>query len=190
MHNIDPNEEMEHKDLEDFNHEDPQDEQLENPDQLREELNSVNEIGELQTQVAELKDKYLRLYAEFDNFRKRSAKERIDLMGTAAKDTLAALLPVLDDFDRAKNASEQPGATEVFPEGVKLVYHKLVNTLQQKGIEPMESNGKEFDPEFHEAITEIPAANKALKGKVVDTVEKGYFLNGKLIRFAKVVVGR
>jgi molecular chaperone GrpE len=144
----------------------------------------------LQAEVVELKDKYLRLLAEFDNYRKRVSREKIEIINTAAQDTLSALLPVLDDFDRAKRIAEQEGSTEPFSEGMQLLYHKLYSVLRQKGLEPMESNGIAFNAEQHEAITEIPAPTEELKGKIVDTIEKGYSLHGKIIRYAKVVVGK
>jgi molecular chaperone GrpE len=144
----------------------------------------------LQAEIAELKDKYLRLLAEFDNYRKRVSREKIELINTAAQDTLSALLPVLDDFDRAKRIADQEGSSEPFSEGMQLLYHKLYSVLRQKGLEPMESNGVAFNAEQHEAITEIPASSEELKGKIVDTIEKGYSLHGKIIRYAKVVVGK
>jgi molecular chaperone GrpE len=149
-----------------------------------------NPIAEMQAQISELKDKYLRLFAEFDNYKKRTSQERLELMKTAARETMTALLPVVDDFERAKKASENPLTGEVFTEGIALVYHKLHQILSARGLTAMESNNQEFNPEMHEAITEIPAPTEALKGKVVDTVEKGYLLNDKIIRYAKVVVGR
>jgi len=144
----------------------------------------------LQKENLELKDKYIRLAAEFDNFKKRSAKERLELISTASKDAIVALLPVLDDFDRAKKIAEDPSTTEQFSEGVTLVYEKLHRSLKNKGLQKMESNGEIFDPEYHEAITEIPAPTEELRGKVIDTIEPGYFLNDKIIRYAKVVVGK
>ncbi len=141
-------------------------------------------------ELAELKDKYIRMMAEFDNYKKRTVRERIDLMNTAAKDTMSAILPVLDDFDRAKKNADDDGSTEVFTEGVNLVYNKLYSVLQQRGLKPMESTGETFDPEFHEALTEIPAPTEEMKGKVIDTIEKGYLLKDKIIRYAKVVVGK
>ena len=146
---------------------------------------------ELETVKAELdesKDKYLRLFAEFDNFKKRSVKERFDLMKTAAQETLTALLPILDDFDRAKKSAET--GAESFSEGVNLVYQKLFTTLEHKGLKAMESTGVDFDPEYHEAITDIPSPSEDMKGKVIDTIEKGYTLNDKIIRYAKVVVAK
>jgi molecular chaperone GrpE len=144
----------------------------------------------LQAEIAELKDKYLRLLAEFDNYRKRVSREKIELINTAAQDTLSALLPVLDDFDRAKRIADREDSSEPFSEGMQLLYHKLYSVLRQKGLEPMESNGVAFNAEQHEAITEIPAPSEELKGKIVDTIEKGYSLHGKIIRYAKVVVGK
>ncbi|MCB0641375.1 MAG: nucleotide exchange factor GrpE [Phaeodactylibacter sp.] len=150
----------------------------------------ASEVETLRQQNAELKDKYLRLYAEFDNYKKRTVKEKIEMMKTAAQDTLSALLPVLDDFDRAKKNADDESTTEVFTEGVQLVYNKLHSILKNKGLEAMKSDGEAFDPELHEAFTEIPAPSDDLKGKIVDTIEKGYLLNDRIIRHAKVVIGK
>lgn len=147
------------------------------------------ELEEKEAALSEAKDKYLRLYAEFENFKKRVIREKVNMMNSAAQSTIAAMLPVLDDFDRAKKNAEDENSAEPFSEGVMLVYHKLHNTLKQKGLEEMESTGEVFDPEFHEAITKIPAPTEEMKGKVIDTVERGYKLNDKIIRHAKVVVG-
>jgi molecular chaperone GrpE len=144
----------------------------------------------LQQELADLRDKYIRLMSDFDNYKKRTSRERIELIGTAAQDTLTALLPVLDDFDRAQNLTDEQKKTDAFQEGIQLVYHKLSNILQQRGLEPMESTGQDFNPDWHEALTEIPAPTEALKGKVVDTIERGYLLKGKIIRYAKVVTGK
>lgn len=155
-----------------------------------EKADNTSETSALQEQVGELKDKYLRLFAEFDNYKKRTNREYLELRNTAAQDTLSALLPVLDDFDRAKANAEKPDSTEPFSEGIHLVYQKLQHVLQNKGLKPMEVQpGDAFDPELHEAITRIPAPTPELKGKIIDTIEKGYFLSDKIIRFAKVVVG-
>jgi len=140
-------------------------------------------------EVKLLNEKYLRLYSDFENFRKRTIKERIDLTNTAGEAFFKAILPVLDDFERAKKSMENSTDIAAIKEGVDLVQHKLKNTLQQKGLEEMVSLEQTFDPEIHEAITQFPAPNDSLKGKVVDELEKGYYLNGKVIRFAKVVVG-
>jgi len=149
----------------------------------------LTEVEKLKAEVAMLNDKYVRLYAEFDNYKRRTTKERIELLQTAGKDVIVSMLTVLDDFERAAKAMET--ATEVAPvkEGIELVHHKLKGLLNQKGLKEMESKGNVFDPELHEAITNIPAPTDKLKGKVVDEVEKGYYLNDKVIRFAKVVVG-
>lgn len=143
----------------------------------------------LKAEVAELNDKYLRLYSEFDNMKRRNAKERIELVQTAGKDILLSLLPVADDFERAMKSIEAGADVEAVKEGVALIHNKFVNVLTQKGLKAVEATGKEFDLDYHEAITKIPAPTEDLKGKVVDEVEKGYTLHDKVIRFAKVVVG-
>jgi len=148
----------------------------------------MQEIETLKAEIEEAKDKYLRLFAEFDNFKKRSVKERFELMKTAAQETITSLLPVLDDFDRAKKSAES--GAESFSEGVSLVYNKLFSTLEHKGLKAMESTGVDFDPEWHEAITDIPAPSEEMKGKIIDTIENGYTLNDKIIRYAKVVVAK
>ncbi len=154
------------------------------------ELTPEERIAELEAELGESKDKYLRVFAEFENFRKRSMKERLDLMKTAAQDTIKELLPVLDDFDRAKSVAEDDSTDEEFSEGIKLVYEKLHKSLERKGLKAMESTGETFDPELHEGITEIPAPTEEMKGRVIDTIEKGYLLNDKIIRYAKVVIGK
>lgn len=148
------------------------------------DTDEVSAVEQLRKQNEELKDKYIRLVAEFENFKKRNFKEKLDMMKSAAQDTMSALLPVLDDFDRAANSPE--GLTE----GIALIHNKLKHAVENKGLKAMESTGEPFDPEFHEAVTEIPAPTEDLKGKVVDTIEKGYQLNDKIIRHAKVVVGK
>jgi molecular chaperone GrpE len=148
------------------------------------------ETEKLQQEAAEWKDKYLRLVAEFDNFRKRNAKERIELIQTAGKDVITSLLDVLDDSERAQKQLETSNDNAAIKEGVLLVFNKLRNILQARGLKPMVSTGQEFNPDLHEAITEIPAPSKQLAGKVMDEVQKGYYLNDKIIRFAKVVVGK
>lgn len=149
-----------------------------------------DEIDELTIQVSESKDKYLRLFAEFDNYKKRTLKEKIDYMKTASSESIKAMLPVLDDFDRAKKSADDDASDEYFTEGVQMIYNKIFNVLKSQGLEAMESNGETFDPEIHEAITEIPAPTDDMKGKIIDTVEKGYTLKEKIIRHAKVVVGK
>lgn len=147
-----------------------------------------DQIETLQQELDEAKDKYLRLFAEFDNFKKRSMKERLDLMNSAAQNTLKTLLPILDDFDRAKKSAES--GVESFSEGVQLVYNKLFSTLEGIGLKAMLSDGEDFDMDYHEAVTEIPAPSEDLKGKIIDTIEKGYTLNDKIIRYAKVIVAK
>ena len=149
----------------------------------------LTETEKLQAEVAELKDKFLRLQAEFDNFRRRTAKERLDLIGTASKDLVSTLIPVLDDFERATKTMETATDMDAIKEGVGLVYSKFYKILEAKGLKPMNSTGQAFNPEIHEAITQIPAPSDDLKGKVVDEVEKGYYLNDTVVRFAKVVIG-
>jgi molecular chaperone GrpE len=143
----------------------------------------------LEKELAEWKDKYLRLFSDFENFRKRQAKERLELIGTASENLMVALLPIIDDFERAMKAFENTDNLEALKEGVQLVFHKLQKTLEQKGLKPMQSIGEPFNPELQEAITQIPVEDESMKGKVIDEVEKGYSLNEKTIRFAKVVIG-
>ncbi len=145
---------------------------------------------ELELEVAQLNDKYLRLYSEFDNYRKRSLKERIELSKSAAAELITALLPVLDDFERALDAMEAGEDKEnANLDGISLIYNKLKNILSQQGLEKMKALGEEFNTDFHEALTKIPAPKPELSGKVLDIIQNGYLLNGKVIRYAKVVVG-
>jgi molecular chaperone GrpE len=139
--------------------------------------------------LAELQDRYLRLSAEYDNFRKRTLKEKIDLQKSANENLLNALLPVADDFDRALQSVHETKEIEAVKEGLNLIYGKFSGFLSQQGIKEIESINKAFDTDLHEAITKIPAPSKKLKGKVVDVVQKGYLLNEKVLRFAKVVIG-
>ncbi len=143
----------------------------------------------LQGENAALNDKYLRLFAEFDNYKRRTQKERVELLQTAGKDVVVSLLPVLDDFERALKATEHATEVGAIRDGIMLVQSKLKSILSQKGLKEMESINTVFDTDIHEAITKIPAPSDDLKGKVVDELEKGYTLNDKVIRFAKVVVG-
>ena len=142
----------------------------------------------LKAELAEAKDKYLRLAAEFDNYKRRTSRERLDLIQTAGREVIAAMLDVLDDSERAAKQLETSNDLTIIKEGVSLVFAKLKNTLLQKGLKAMESHGADFDPELHEAITEIPSTD--MQGKVVDVIQTGYYLNDKLIRHAKVVVGK
>ncbi len=142
----------------------------------------VQEMGE---KLAEMNDKYVRLYSEYENYRKRTNTEKAELIVNGSKDMIKAILPVVDDMERALTAmSDDEGAKE----GVQLIYNKMMNILSQKGLKPMEAKGVKFDENLHEAVTQFPAADEGQKGTVVDVVEKGYFLNDKVLRYAKVVV--
>ena len=166
--------------------------QAEGQDFSTEEKNDTeNEtIEKLKIELSEAKDKYVRLVAEFDNFRKRNAKERIELMQTAGKDVIQSLLVVLDDSNRAQKQMVTASDTDTLKEGFSLVLNKLQNILQQKGLKVMDCLGEPFDADLHDAITEIPAPSEKMVGKIIDVVEDGYYLNDKLIRHAKVVVGK
>ena len=168
--------------------EDPQNEAPQDTDSQTD--NSGSDLDKVKQERDEIRDKYLRMMAEFENFKKRNVRERMELLNTAAQDTLTALLPVIDDFDRALNLPEEQRNSPAFQDGIQLVYQKLTNTLKQRGLEVMDTNGQDFDPELHEALTEIPAPTADLKGKIVDTIERGYTLKGKIIRHAKVVTGK
>lgn len=160
---------------------------------LEDELNKEegnNETEKIREELEAMKDKYLRLVAEFDNFRRRTAKERVELMQTAGKDVLQALLPVLDDTERATKQLKASDDVESIKEGVMLVFSKFQSVLQQQGLKRMESVGQTFDAELHEAITEVPVNEEEKKGKIIDEIEPGYYLNNKIIRHAKVVVGK
>lgn len=157
---------------------------------LKEEVGDESEVDKLKEEIQDQKDKYLRLYAEFDNFKRRSAKERVELMQTAGREVIQSLLDVLDDCDRAEKQLDNAADINLIREGVLLVFNKLRSALQSKGLKAMESIKTPFDVEKHDAITEIPAPTEDLKGKVLDEVQKGYYLGDKLIRHAKVVVGK
>jgi len=143
-------------------------------------------LAKLQDELAESKDKYIRLYAEFENHRRRTSKEKLDMIQAANEQLLKTLLPVVDDFDRAEKSLKE--LAEKDASGVLLIYQKLKKILDQFGVKTMDAQG-DFNPDLHEAITQVPAADESKKGKIVDVVEKGYLLNDKVIRFAKVVVG-
>jgi len=144
----------------------------------------------LRAEVEEHKDKYVRLAAEFDNFRKRSRKEHYELEQTAGKDVIVSLLVVMDDMDRAAKQMETSDDINAIKEGVTLVFNKFRSIMQKRGLSVMEARNTEFNPDLHEAITEVPVPDSAMEGKVIDVIEPGYYLNDKLIRFAKVVLGR
>ncbi|HLG03564.1 MAG TPA: nucleotide exchange factor GrpE [Bacteroidia bacterium] len=146
-------------------------------------------IADLEEQLSAVNDKFLRIYSEFDNFRRRTAKERVEILTMASADVIKSLLPVLDDFERAIINNENSTDITAINEGILLIAQKLGSILSKNGLQPIESIGKPFDVDLHEAITNVPAPTPDDKGKVLDEVEKGYMLNGKVIRFAKVVVG-
>ena len=145
-------------------------------------------IKELEQETNASRDKYLRIYSEFDNYRKRTLREKIELSKTASEEVITDLLPVLDDFERAIKSMEEQEMPEI--DGIRLIYNKLKNILGQKGLKSIEALGQPFDVDYHEAVTNIPAPSDDLKGKVVDVIEKGYLLSDKVIRYSKVVVGQ
>ena len=157
---------------------------------LNEPVDEESEVEKLRMELEEAKDKYLRKVAEFDNSRRRHSKELRDIIQTAGKEVIRELLEVLDDCDRAQKQLDTTNDTEQQKEGVMLVFNKLRNTLQARGLRPMNALHEVFNPDLHEAVTEIPAPTKDLKGKVVDELVKGYYLNDHIIRHAKVVVGK
>ena len=164
------------------------DEQMNNEQEIVEE-NAADPLTELQDQVQIEKDRYLRLFAEFENYKKRTSRERIEMFKTAGEDVVVSLLPVLDDFERALKEIEKIEDNHF--KGVELINNKLRETLRSKGLEMMEvKQGDTFDSEAHEAITQVPAPDKKLKGKIIDVVEKGYTLGEKIIRYPKVVIGQ
>jgi molecular chaperone GrpE len=166
------------------------DENMSGTSHLNEPVAEESEIEKLRAELAEMKDKLLRKTAEFDNFRKRNAKERLELIVTAGREVITEMLDVLDDCDRAQKQFETSDDVNQLKDGVTLIFNKLRNKLQARGLKQMESVNTEFNTDLHEAITEIPAPNDEMKGKVMDEVIKGYYLNDKIIRFAKVVVGK
>lgn len=165
--------------------ENEQQEQVQNEQPKAEETSEKN----WEEEYDKLNDKYIRTYSEFENFRKRTAKEKIDLMSSAGASVIKELLTILDDMERAAESNETATDVESVKEGFTLVQNKLVRILQSQGLKKMEAKGEAFDTELHEAVTKFPAPSDDLKGKVIDEVEPGYFLNEKVIRFAKVVVG-
>ncbi|MBL7842974.1 MAG: nucleotide exchange factor GrpE [Cyclobacteriaceae bacterium] len=176
----------------------PEPAELETPEDSPESFETLNgsdepkfqaELRKLQDELAEAKDKYLRLYSEFENFRRRTAKEKMELIQTASESLIVSLLPVIDDFERAEKALIGTESKEL--EGFQLIYNKFKKTLEQKGVKVMDIKaGSDFNADVHEAITQVPAPEEKLKGKVIDVVEQGYLLNEKVIRYAKVVVGQ
>lgn len=158
-------------------------------DQLSEEEKLRLQVEELESKLAKEKDDYIRLMAEFDNFRRRTSQEKLDLVSVASMDTIKGLLPVLDDCERALAVLGESADSEAAKEGTNLIYTKLMSYLQSKGLAVIEAAGKEFDTDLHEAVAQFPVQEEEKKGKVFDVVQTGYTLNGKVIRFAKVVVG-
>lgn len=155
-----------------------------------ETADNLSQTESWEAKYQELYDNYLRLFSEFDNFRKRSIKEKSDWVKTAGSDVILSMLPVLDDFERGLKSMHDAKDVESLKQGVELIFNKLRNTLTEKGLEEVKALGETFDPEFHEAITHIPAPTSADKGKVVDVIEKGYKMHDKIIRFPKVVIGQ
>jgi len=154
------------------------------------DTNAVSEENNTSNELSDLKDKYLRLAAEFENYKRRTTKERADLFKTANQELMVALLPVIDDFDRARQHTQGVADPAALQNALDITYNKLNKTLQQKGLAPMNAKGGDFDAELHEAITQIPAPSDDLRGKIVEEIEKGYYLGDKVIRHAKVVLGQ
>jgi len=166
------------------------DESLSGTSHLNEPLEEESKLEKLKAEVEDQKDKFVRKVAEFENFKRRSAKERVELIQTAGKEVITDLLDVLDDCDRAQKQIEKSEDNKEIKDGVLLVFNKLRNILSTKGVKPMQTFHEEFNPDLHEAITEIPAPADELKGKILDEIVKGYYLNDKIIRHAKVVIGK
>ncbi len=170
-------------------------EQVDTPEEVEEEVKEHEKEEKpreviLEEELADYKEKYLRLYSEFENFRRRTNKERFDTIAQANEKLLIDILPVMDDFERAEKVLDESKDLEAHSKGIELIQKKFKTILESKGIKKMEVIGKDFEPDLHEAITQIPVENKKQKGKVVDVIEEGYFLNDKVLRFAKVVVGQ
>ncbi len=155
----------------------------------KEEKHGKKKYISYKTKYAELQDRYVRLSAEFDNYRKRTLREKADLTKFAAENVLLSLLPVIDDFDRAMTSLPEQEECKGHSEGITLIYNKIKDFLKQNGVEEMEALHQPFDPDLHDALTKVPAPEEGLKGKVVDVLQKGYYLKGKVLRHAKVVVG-
>jgi molecular chaperone GrpE len=152
---------------------------------------AISEVGQLENDLANEKDKFMRLFAEFENYKKRTSKERVELFKTASQDLMTSLLPILDDFERALNHINEDKEAEELRKGVELIYNKLKSTLEQKGLSKIDvKEGDVFNADEHEAVTQIPAPSEELKGKIIDVIEEGYQLGSKVLRFPKVVVGQ
>lgn len=152
-----------------------------------EESKGQAELKKAQDDLAEAKDKYIRLYSEFENFRRRTSKEKLELIQTANEKLVTAFLPIIDDFERAEKAFKGSESKEM--EGFLLIYNKFKKTIEQSGVKEMEAKGTDFNPDLHEALTQLPAPDESQKGKVLEVVEKGYLLGDKVVRHAKVIVG-
>lgn len=151
--------------------------------------NDKEETAGFEAKYHEMNDKYLRLYSEFENFRRRTAKEKLEMMQTAGAEVITQFLPVLDDFERAMASNKDSGDINAIKEGVSLVHQKFNMLLLQNGVKEIDALGKKFDTDLHEAVTKIPAPSKKKRGKIMDVIEKGYYLHDKVIRYAKVVIG-
>jgi len=160
-------------------------EKIDSKEETAEKINEIN----IEEKFNELNNKYLRLSAEFDNYRKRSLKEKMELIKSAGEDILINILPVMDNFERALNSLKEKEENNSTKEGIELIYSNFSEFLKQRGVQEIDVIGKELDTDFHEAITKIPAQKEEQKGKIIDVIEKGYLLHGKVIRFAKVVIG-
>lgn len=168
----------------------PQDTAGEQQEQAKEDVKQEDEaVKALEARVAEVNDKYIRLAAEFDNYRRRTARERLDLISTAGEDIIKGMLPVLDDCERALQVLRESDADKAAIEGTELIYNKLMAYLKGRGLSVIESLGKELDTDYHEAVAQLPVQEKKQKNRIVDVIQQGYKLNDKVIRFAKVVVG-
>lgn len=178
---------------ENIDNENIQDSSAQNESEITENIeeldDSMDELEKVQAELAEQKDKFVRLYSEFENFRRRSAKEKIELISNASDQMISDLLPVLDDFERAIANNEKVDDADAIKEGINLVYQKFAAILKAKGLKEIDALNQPFDVDFHEAITKIPAPSEELKNSVVDVVEKGYTINEKIIRYSKVVIG-
>lgn len=162
----------------------------ESGEELKKQKDTEDDSEKLASELSEMKDKYLRLYAEFDNYRKRTMREREELIKTAAESAIRSVLSTLDDLERAIKAAKSSNEESTILEGIMLIYEKMFKTLEQQGLKVMDSDGQDFNPDLHEALTKIPVPSDDLKGKVIETIEKGYYLRDKIIRYAKVVVGQ
>lgn len=155
----------------------------------KKKTNANKEVDKLKEQLNELNDKYLRLSAEYDNYRKRTLKEKMDLIRTGGEDILINILPVIDDFERAMGSMDNASDHDTLKEGVNLIYNKFIDFMKSRGVKEIDAINNDFNTDEHEALTKIPAPNKKLKGKIVDVIEKGYYLHDKVIRYSKVVIG-